>query len=74
MSQKIATFIYNISTIFNCRCGKCTTKLQQNNLLGEGGIYMKEIVIKRNGESIRLTEEDIIHLWEVVVDLIGEEI
>ena len=35
---------------------------------------MKEIVIKRNGKSIKLTEEDIIHLWEVVVDLIGEEI
>ena len=35
---------------------------------------MKEIVIKHNGKSIQLTEEDIIHLWEVVVDLIGEEI
>ena len=35
---------------------------------------MKDIVIKHNGESIRLTEEDILHLWKVVVDLIGEEI
>ena len=51
-----------------------TQTLQQYEPLGEVGIYMKEIVIKRNGESIRLTEEDIIHHWEVVVDLIGEEI
>ncbi len=51
-----------------------TQTLQQNVPLGEGGIYMKEIVIKHNGESIKLTEEDVLHLWEVVVDLIGEEL
>jgi len=37
-------------------------------------LYMKEISIKHNGEIINLNEEDILHLWELVVDLIGEEI
>jgi hypothetical protein len=35
---------------------------------------MKEITIKHNGESINLTEDDVLRLWELVVDLIGEEI
>lgn len=36
---------------------------------------MKEITIKtNNGESINLTEEDILRLWETVVDLLGEEV
>ena len=70
MSQKIATFIYNISTIFNCRCGKCTTKLQEP--LGEGGIYMKEIIIKHNG--IEYTEEDIIQMLDLVYAIVGEEV
>lgn len=35
---------------------------------------MKEITIKHNGESIKLSEDDVLRLWELVVDLIGEEI
>ena len=35
---------------------------------------MKEITIVSNGESINLTEDDVLRLWELVVELIGEEI
>jgi len=35
---------------------------------------MKEISIKHNGEIINLNEEDVLRLWELVVDLIGEEV
>ena len=42
--------------------------------LGGSEWLMKEITIKHNGESINLTEDDVLRLWELVVDLIGEEI
>ena len=42
------------------------------NLLGEGGIYMKEIVIQHNG--ISYTEEDIIEMINLVMEIVGEEV
>ena len=48
-----------------------TQTLQQNVPLGEGGIYMKEIVIKHNG--IEYTKEDIIEMIDLVLEIIGEE-
>lgn len=56
-----------------CKTAKIA-EIYNKNLWEKVGIIMKDIVIKHNGESIRLTEEDILHLWKVVVDLIGEEI
>ena len=71
MSQKIATFIYEISTIFNCRCGNCTTKLHCT-FWEKVGINMKEIIIKHNG--IEYTEEDIIEMLDLVFSIVGEQV
>ena len=35
---------------------------------------MNEITFVHNGKTINLTEEDVYHLWEIVVELIGEEV
>ena len=36
---------------------------------------MKEITIKtHDGKSINLTEDDVLTLWEIVMDLVGEEV
>ena len=40
--------------------------------LGEGGIYMKEIIIKHNG--ISYTKDDIIQLIDLVMEIVGEEV
>ena len=40
--------------------------------LGEVGIYMKEIVIQNNG--ISYTEDDIIQLIDLVMEIVGEQV
>ena len=49
-----------------------TQTLQQYEPLGEVGIYMKEIVIQHNG--ISYTEDDIIQLIDLVMEIVGEEV
>ena len=49
-----------------------TQTLQKIVPLGEGGINMKEIVIKHNG--IEYTREDIIKMIELVLEITGEEL
>ena len=47
-----------------------TTKI--NVPLGEGGINMKEIVLKHNG--IEYTKEDLIKMLDLVMEIVGEEV
>ena len=71
LTQFWVTFIYD-ENIYNIVKPLLVYWFTKNFLVGEGEFYMKEIVIQHNG--ISYTEEDIIHLLDLVMEIVGEEV